>query len=79
MEIPLVPTKELLVVAGPNGAGKSTFVASFVSERPIPYLCADVIAAEFQQLDPMFQQVAAGREFLRRIETQLFYRREFHR
>ena len=71
MESPLVPRKELLVVAGPNGAGKSTFVASFLSERPCPCLCADLIATEFQHLDAVSQQVVAGREFLRRMEGQL--------
>jgi predicted ABC-type ATPase len=66
-----VPTKELLVIGGPNGAGKSTFVASYLAERPMAYLCADLIATEFSHLDPVSRQVAAGREFLRRIETQL--------
>jgi predicted ABC-type ATPase len=64
-------TKELIVVAGPNGAGKSTFVARFLVDRPMPYLCAVLIAAEFQQLDATSQQIAAGREFLRRIELRL--------
>lgn len=64
-------TKELIVVGGPNGAGKSTFVASFLFETPIPYLCADAIATEFPDLDPMSRQIAAGREFLRRMESQL--------
>jgi len=66
-----VPTKELLVVAGPNGVGKSTFVGRFLTERPMPYLCADAIATELPHLDPTSQQFAAGREFLRRIEEQL--------
>jgi predicted ABC-type ATPase len=72
-----VPQKELLVVAGPNGAGKSTFVAEFLSERPMPYHCADVIAQEFSSLDPAVQQFAAGREFLRRIERQLNHDEDF--
>jgi predicted ABC-type ATPase len=72
-----VPQKELIVVAGPNGAGKSTFVASYLTERPCPYLCADVIAKEFPHLDPMSQQVAAGREFLRRLEEQLVKDEDF--
>jgi predicted ABC-type ATPase len=66
-----VPTKELLVVAGPNGAGKSTFVAKYLSAHPRPYLCADLIATEFPNLDPISQQIAAGREFLLRMEGQL--------
>lgn len=69
--------KELLVVGGPNGAGKSTFVASFLSERNIPYLCADLIATEFPHLAPMSQQVAVGRAFLERIERQLDESNEF--
>jgi predicted ABC-type ATPase len=63
--------KELIVVGGPNGAGKSTFVASFLRDRRCPYLCADLIATEFPDLDPISQQIAAGREFLERIEQQL--------
>jgi predicted ABC-type ATPase len=66
-----VPAKELIVAAGPNGAGKSTFVAQFLSERPCPYLCADSIARELPYLDPISQQIAAGRAFLQRIEAQL--------
>jgi predicted ABC-type ATPase len=66
-----VATKELIVVAGPNGAGKSTFVNSFLTERRWPYLSADLIAKEFPHLGPMSQQVAAGREFLQRLEEQL--------
>jgi predicted ABC-type ATPase len=66
-----VPVKELIVVAGPNGAGKSTFAARILADRPMPYLCADMIATEFQHLDGMSQQIAAGREFLRRLELQL--------
>jgi predicted ABC-type ATPase len=46
-------------------------VTSLLSERPCPYLCADLIAKEFPHLDPISQQFAAGREFLRRIEEQL--------
>jgi predicted ABC-type ATPase len=66
-----VPQKELLVVGGPNGAGKSTFVASYLSEQPWPYLCADLIATEFRHLDAVAQQFEAGREFVRRREAQL--------
>ena len=61
--------KELTVVGGPNGAGKSTFVSAFLAGRPMPQLCADSIALEFQHLDPIERQVAAGREFLLRIEN----------
>jgi predicted ABC-type ATPase len=63
--------KELLVVGGPNGSGKSTFIAQFLAEKPRPYLCADALALEFSDLDPISQQIAAGREFLERVESQL--------
>jgi predicted ABC-type ATPase len=72
-----MPAKELVVVAGPNGAGKSTFVARFLHERPCPYLCADSIAKELPHLDPISQQIAAGRAFLQRIEEQLGYDKDF--
>jgi predicted ABC-type ATPase len=72
-----LPQKELLVVGGPNGAGKSTFVASYLSERSVPDLCADRIAIEFSDLDPISRQVAAGREFLRRCEQQLLANADF--
>lgn len=36
------------MLAGPNGAGKSTFYDAFLSESPLPFLNADVIAAELQ-------------------------------
>ncbi len=62
---------ELIVVGGPNGAGKSTFAAAYLAERPCPYLCADLIATEFQHLEPMSRQIAAGREFLSRSVEQL--------
>lgn len=36
---------QLVVLAGPNGAGKSTFYKVFLAERPLPFLNADVVAA----------------------------------
>lgn len=66
-----MPQKELLVVAGPNGAGKSTFISQLRTARPISYLSADLIALEFPLLDEVSRQLAAGREFIRRIELQL--------
>jgi predicted ABC-type ATPase len=63
--------KELIIAAGPNGAGKTTFVTGYLSELKCPYLSADLIATEFRHLEPMERQIAAGREFLVRSETQL--------
>ncbi len=38
----------LIAIAGPNGAGKSTFFASHVSYTNLPFINADIIAAEAQ-------------------------------
>jgi predicted ABC-type ATPase len=37
---------QLVVLAGPNGAGKSTFYDVFLAESPLPFLNADLFAAE---------------------------------
>ncbi|NVB83886.1 MAG: hypothetical protein HOV81_36260 [Kofleriaceae bacterium] len=37
---------QLVVLAGPNGAGKSTFYDAFLAESPLPFLNADLFAAE---------------------------------
>ena len=39
---------QLVVLAGPNGAGKSTFYKVFLSARPLPFLNADVVAANLK-------------------------------
>ncbi|MFN0253079.1 MAG: zeta toxin family protein [Kofleriaceae bacterium] len=36
----------LLLIAGPNGAGKSTFYEYFLSDPSLPFLNADLLAAE---------------------------------
>lgn len=38
----------LIVLAGPNGAGKSTFFESFLIEKGLPFINADILAREFQ-------------------------------
>jgi predicted ABC-type ATPase len=37
---------QLVVIAGPNGAGKSTFYDAFLAGSPLPFLNADLFAAE---------------------------------
>jgi predicted ABC-type ATPase len=66
-----VPQKKLLVVAGPNGAGKSTFAEEFLRQHPMPFLSADLIAAELSPENPTSQRIEAGREFLVRVHRQL--------
>jgi predicted ABC-type ATPase len=39
-------TPQLVVLAGPNGAGKSTFYDVFLADSPLPFLNADLFAAE---------------------------------
>jgi predicted ABC-type ATPase len=39
-------TPQLVVLAGPNGAGKSTFYDAMLSGSPLPFLNADLFAAE---------------------------------
>lgn len=36
---------QLVLLTGPNGAGKSTFYEHFLSDSPLPFLNADVLAA----------------------------------
>lgn len=39
-------TPQLVMLAGPNGAGKSTFYDAFLAESSLPFLNADLFAAE---------------------------------
>jgi predicted ABC-type ATPase len=60
--------KEMLIVGGPNGAGKTTFALEYIGQRGSTYLSADAIAAELCPANPSSVELAAGREFLLRIE-----------
>ena len=64
-------TKNFYVVGGPNGAGKTTYAEELLLERPCVYLSADRIAAQLAPDDPTSKQIAAGREFLKSVETHL--------
>ena len=72
-----MPRKELIIAAGPNGAGKSTFISGLLAQRLRPYLSADLIATEFPDLDAISKQLAAGREFLHRVEQQIAAEQDF--
>ena len=51
--------------------GKTTFAEEYLYLHARPYLSADAIAAELAPDDPTHERVAAGREFLRRMDQQL--------
>jgi len=36
----------LILIAGPNGAGKSTYYETFLADETLPFLNADILAAE---------------------------------
>ena len=62
---------QMIIVGGPNGAGKTTFVLETQGERSITYIGADQIAAEIRPDNPAAIAIAAGREFLRRINESI--------
>jgi predicted ABC-type ATPase len=66
-----VGIKELIVVGGPNGAGKTTFAEDYVASFDSRYIGADAIAAELSPLNPAKAQIAASREFIRRLEEAI--------
>jgi predicted ABC-type ATPase len=39
-------TPQLVMLAGPNGAGKTTYYDVFLADSPLPFLNADLLAAE---------------------------------
>jgi predicted ABC-type ATPase len=51
----------LVVLAGPNGAGKSTFYKHFLRAEGLPFINADLIAAELGSGDPVAIATAATR------------------
>jgi predicted ABC-type ATPase len=51
----------LVVLAGPNGAGKSTFFKHYLRAEGLPFVNADLIAAELGAGDPLAIATAATR------------------
>ena len=68
---------EAVIVGGPNGSGKTTFVEQFLQGRGYPYLSADLIAAELSPGSPESAAIAAGREFLLRLEQTIVDKQSF--
>jgi predicted ABC-type ATPase len=62
---------KLVIVGGPNGSGKSTFAEEYVERFHIPYLGADLIAAELCPEDTWSSRNQAGRLFSRRLSENI--------
>jgi len=58
----------LYLIGGANGAGKTTFALELAEAYDLPYLGADLIAAELCPEDPWSARVPASREFLNRLK-----------
>jgi len=69
-------SKRLLVVGGPNGAGKTTLANAYLANGTWLYLGADKIATELCPEHPESVAVAAGREFVERLEAALLETRD---
>ncbi|MCH9741629.1 MAG: AAA family ATPase [Proteobacteria bacterium] len=63
--------RKLVVVGGPNGSGKSTFAEEYVKKFNIPYLGADLIAAELCPEDTWSARNKAGRLFSQRLSESI--------
>ena len=59
----------VLIVGGPNGAGKTTLAVPSAEQTERPCLAADWIAAGLNPDDPYAARMAAGRQFLRRLDA----------
>ena len=67
----------VLIVGGPNGAGKTTLAAPYAEQKDLPYLAADQIAEDLNPDDPYAARMAAGRQFLRRLDAFIEDRASF--
>ena len=63
--------KELIVVGGPNGSGKTTFAEEYVANTGLEYFGADAIATEMSPYNLEAVQMAASREFLKRVDQAI--------
>jgi len=59
------------LIGGANGAGKTTLAEQLTAAHQIPYLGADLIAEELNPSDVAAVQIAAGREFFKRLKQFL--------
>ncbi|MEN1681809.1 MAG: AAA family ATPase [Planctomycetota bacterium] len=67
-----MPKKPLvLLVGGPNGSGKTSFARQALTTHDAEYLGADAIAAELAPKEPESAAIAAGREFVVRLNDRI--------
>lgn len=67
-----------LIIAGPNGAGKTTFALKYLRRVGVDaFINADMIASGLSPFHPERQAAAAGRLFLREVETRITAREDF--
>jgi predicted ABC-type ATPase len=63
--------RHLVIVGGPNGSGKSTFAEEYRIRYGITYLGADSIALELAPSNPLSAKVAAGKQFVHRLNAAI--------
>lgn len=57
----------MVIIAGANGTGKTTFAKSYLETQNLPFLNADEIAKELNSSDVNKVQLAASREYFKRL------------
>ena len=68
--------RKIIILAGPNGAGKTTLAREYLPAG-LPFVNADLIAAELAPEDPAAAAVRAGRLMLERLDAHARARRSF--
>ena len=71
------PGPKLIIVGGANGSGKTTVALKYAAWHQCKYLGADAIAAEILPSSPELAAIAAGKEFVHRMERALTERKTF--
>ena len=69
-------TRKIVILAGPNGAGKTTLAREYLP-AVLPFVNADLIAAELAPGDPAAAAVRAGRLMLEQLDAHARAGRSF--
>ena len=69
-------TRKIVILAGPNGAGKTTLAREYLPAG-MPFVNADLIAAELAPEDPAAAVVRAGRLMLEQLDAHARAGRSF--